>query len=52
MLKSIFGHVKTVVHLGKNENNYNMLFEDSQFDHIEVFEKGSDEEVGNMAVRG
>lgn len=27
MLKSIFGHVKTVVTLGKNENNYNMLCE-------------------------
>ena len=31
MLKSIFGHVKTVVTLGKTENNYDMLFEDSQF---------------------
>ena len=30
MLKSIFGHVKTVVTLGKTENNYDMLFEDSQ----------------------
>ncbi len=30
MLKSIFGHVKTVVQLGNYENNYNMLFEDSQ----------------------
>ena len=34
MLKSIFGHVKTVVTLGNNENNYNMLFEDS---HCEFF---------------
>lgn len=31
MLKPIFGHVKTVVILGKTENNYDMVFEDSQF---------------------
>ncbi len=38
MLKPIFGHVKTVVQLGNYENNYNMLFEDSQL-RVLVFVK-------------
>ena len=37
MLKFIFGHVKTVVTLGKTENNYDMLFEDSQLRVLVLF---------------
>lgn len=50
MLNAIFGHVKTVVQLGNYENNYNMLFEDSQL-RVLIFVKNKEGGIPMAANR-